>query len=151
MPAKIYYDKDADLSLLKNKTIAILGYGSQGHAQAQNLRDSGCNVIIGELPGSPNYDLAVTHGFKPLADRRSGQARRHHHILLPDEVQADVFQQFMREQSEAGQHPDVLARLQHPLRPGRPADGRRRACWSPPRAPATWCAASSRKGAACPA
>ena len=42
MPAKIYYDKDADLSLLKGKTIAILGYGSQGHAHAQNLRDSGC-------------------------------------------------------------------------------------------------------------
>ena len=51
MPAKIYYDKDADLSLLKNKTIAILGYGSQGHAHAQNLRDSGCKVIVAELPG----------------------------------------------------------------------------------------------------
>ena len=46
MTAKIFYDNDADLSLLKDKTIAILGYGSQGHAQAQNLRDSGCNVII---------------------------------------------------------------------------------------------------------
>ena len=47
MTATIYYDNDADLSLLKDKTIAILGYGSQGHAQAQNLRDSGCNVVIG--------------------------------------------------------------------------------------------------------
>ena len=47
MPAQIYYDQDADLGLLKNKTIAIIGYGSQGHAQAQNLKDSGCNVIIG--------------------------------------------------------------------------------------------------------
>lgn len=52
MPAKTYYDNDADLSVLKNKTIAILGYGSQGHAQAQNLRDSGCTVIIGQRPGS---------------------------------------------------------------------------------------------------
>ena len=52
MAAKIYYDNDADLSLLKNRTIAILGYGSQGHAQALNLRDSGCNVIVAELPGS---------------------------------------------------------------------------------------------------
>ena len=51
MAAQIYYDNDADLSLLKDKTIAILGYGSQGHAQAQNLRDSGCNVIIGQRPG----------------------------------------------------------------------------------------------------
>ena len=66
MPATIYYDNDADLSLLKDKTIAILGYGSQGHAQAQNLRDSGCNVIIGQRPGSANYDLAVSHGFEPL-------------------------------------------------------------------------------------
>src|SRR5205085_6410387 len=67
MPAKVYYDDDANLALLKNKTIAILGYGSQGHAQAQNLRDSGCNVIIGQRKGSPNYDLAVSHGFKPLS------------------------------------------------------------------------------------
>jgi ketol-acid reductoisomerase len=67
MPATIYYDNDADLSLLKGKTIAILGYGSQGHAQAQNLRDSGCNVVVGQRPGGPNYDLAVKHGFKPVS------------------------------------------------------------------------------------
>ena len=76
MPAKIYYDDDADLSLLKGKTIAILGYGSQGHAQAQNLRDSGCNVIIGQRPGSTNYDLAVSHGFKPVSAGRGDQAGR---------------------------------------------------------------------------
>ena len=46
---KLYYDKDADLNLLKNKVIAIIGYGSQGHAQAQNLRESGLNVVVGEL------------------------------------------------------------------------------------------------------
>ena len=67
MSATIYYDKDADLSLLKGKTIAILGYGSQGHAQAQNLRDSGCTVVVGQRPGSPNYDLAVKHGFQPVS------------------------------------------------------------------------------------
>ena len=78
MPAKIYYDNDADLSVLKGKTIAILGYGSQGHAQAQNLRDSGCNVIVGQRPGSKNYDLAVSHGFKPVVRPRSHQAGRHH-------------------------------------------------------------------------
>ena len=60
MPAKIYYDNDADLSILKDKTIAILGYGSQGHAHAQNLRDSGCNVIVAEVKGTSNYDLAVS-------------------------------------------------------------------------------------------
>ena len=70
MPAKIYYDKDADLSVLKDKTIAILGYGSQGHAQAQNLRDSGCTVIVAELPGTANYELAVKHKFQPLSTPR---------------------------------------------------------------------------------
>ena len=59
MAATIYYENDADLSHLKGKTVAILGYGSQGHAQAQNLRDSGCNVLIGQRAGSANYDLAV--------------------------------------------------------------------------------------------
>ena len=67
MPAKIYYDKDADLALLKNKTIAILGYGSQGHAHAQNLRDSGCTVIVAELAGTANYEQAVKDGFKPMS------------------------------------------------------------------------------------
>ena len=51
---------------LKGKTIAILGYGSQGHAHAQNLRDSGCTVVVGQRPGSANYDLAKSHGFEPL-------------------------------------------------------------------------------------
>ena len=52
MPATMYYDQDADLGLLKGKTIAIIGYGSQGHAQAQNLRDTGCDVVVGQRPGS---------------------------------------------------------------------------------------------------
>ncbi len=91
MPATIYYDNDADLSLLKNKTIAIIGYGSQGHAQAQNLRDSGCNVIIGQRPGSPNYDLAVKHGFKPVSAAEATKAADIVNILLPDEVQGDVY------------------------------------------------------------
>ena len=67
MAATIYYENDADLSHLKGKKVAILGYGSQGHAQAQNLRDSGCEVIIGQRPGSANYDLAVSHGFEPMS------------------------------------------------------------------------------------
>ena len=67
MAATVYYDNDADLSLLKDKTIAILGYGSQGHAHAQNLRDSGCNVIVAQRPGSDNYKLAVEAGFSPVS------------------------------------------------------------------------------------
>lgn len=91
MAAKVYYDDDADLSLLKGKTIAILGYGSQGHAQAQNLRDSGCNVVIGQRPGSKNYDLAVSHGFKPVSLAEATKQADLVNILLPDEVQGDAY------------------------------------------------------------
>ncbi|MBA2113455.1 ketol-acid reductoisomerase [Bremerella alba] len=91
MTAKIYYDNDADLSVLKGKTIAILGYGSQGHAQAQNLRDSGCTVIIGQRPGSANYDLAKSHGFEPMSAADATKKADIVNMLLPDEVQADVY------------------------------------------------------------
>ncbi|MEZ6066310.1 MAG: ketol-acid reductoisomerase [Planctomycetaceae bacterium] len=91
MPVTIYYDDDADLSLLKGKTIAILGYGSQGHAQAQNLRDSGCDVVIGQRKGSPNYDLAVQHGFKPVPVEEATKAGDLVNMLLPDEVQGDIY------------------------------------------------------------
>jgi ketol-acid reductoisomerase len=96
MPAKIYYDDDANLALLKDKTIAILGYGSQGHAQAQNLRDSGCNVIIGQRKGGANYDLAVSHGFKPMSAGEATKAADIINILLPDEVQGDLYRAEIR-------------------------------------------------------
>jgi ketol-acid reductoisomerase len=102
MPAKIYYDNDADLSALKGKTIAILGYGSQGHAQAQNLRDSGCNVIIGQRPGSKNYELAVSHGFKPVSAEDAAKQADIINILLPDEVQGDVYRQHVRPHLKEG-------------------------------------------------
>src|SRR6476659_292870 len=91
MPATIYYDNDADLSLLKGKTIAILGYGSQGHAQAQNLRDSGVNVVVGQRPGSANYELAIKHKFKPMSAEEATKAADIVNILLPDEVQGDTY------------------------------------------------------------
>ncbi|MEI7923627.1 MAG: ketol-acid reductoisomerase [Planctomycetota bacterium] len=93
MPAQIYYDQDADLGLLKGKTIAIIGYGSQGHAQAQNLKDSGCHVIVGQRPGSANYDLAVSHGFSPVSAAEAARAGDLVNILLPDEVQGDIYKQ----------------------------------------------------------
>lgn len=96
MAAKIFYDNDADLSVLKNKTIAILGYGSQGHAQAQNLRDSGCQVIVGQRPGSPNYDLAKQHGFEPMSLEDATKRADMVNILLPDEVQADLYRSQIR-------------------------------------------------------
>jgi len=102
MPATIYYDNDADLSHLKDKTIAILGYGSQGHAQAQNLRDSGCKVIIGQRPGSKNYDLAVSHGFQPYEIDEATKKADIINVLLPDEVQGDLFRSHIKPNLSAG-------------------------------------------------
>jgi ketol-acid reductoisomerase len=96
MAAKIYYDNDADLSQLKDKTIAILGYGSQGHAQAQNLRDSGCKVIIGQRPGGKNYDLAISHGFQPMEIDEATKKADIVNLLLPDEVQGDLFRSHIK-------------------------------------------------------
>jgi ketol-acid reductoisomerase len=91
MAATIYYDKDADLNALKGKTVAIIGYGSQGHAQAQNLRDSGVNVVIGQRPGGKNYDLALSHGFKPMSAADAAKQADVINILVPDELQGDLF------------------------------------------------------------
>jgi len=102
MAATIYYDNDADLSLLKGKKVAILGYGSQGHAQAQNLRDSGVDVIIGQRPGSPNYDLAVEHGFKPMSIAEATKAADVINLLLPDEVQGDIYRGEIRDNLSKG-------------------------------------------------
>lgn len=102
MAATIYYDNDADLSLLKDKTIAILGYGSQGHAQAQNLKDSGLNVIIGQRKGSANYDLALEHGFQPMSLADATAAADLVNILLPDEVQGDIYKSEIRENLSPG-------------------------------------------------
>ncbi len=88
---KLYYDKDADLNLLKNKVIAIIGYGSQGHAQAQNLRDSGLNVVVGELEGAPNYKQAVKDGFHLVTAEEAAQKADVIQMLVPDHVQAVVY------------------------------------------------------------
>jgi ketol-acid reductoisomerase len=102
MPVTVYYDADADLAALKNKTIAIIGYGSQGHAQAQNLRDSGLNVIVGQRPGGPNYDLAVKHGFTPVSASEAAQKGDLVNILLPDEVQGDTYKAHIRDHLKPG-------------------------------------------------
>ena len=102
MAVTIYYDNDADLSLLKDKTIAILGYGSQGHAHALNLRDSGLNVIVGQREGSANYDLAVEHGFQPVPLSEATKQGDLVNVLLPDEVQGDLYQQHIKPELQPG-------------------------------------------------
>lgn len=99
---KIYYDGDADLAQLKDKTVAILGYGSQGHAHALNLRDSGVNVIVGQRPGGPNYELAKQHGFEPMSVAEASEKADFIMVLLPDEVQADVYKNEIAPHLKAG-------------------------------------------------
>ncbi|HEY4715881.1 MAG TPA: ketol-acid reductoisomerase [bacterium] len=88
---KVYYEKDGDLKYLKGKTIAVVGYGNQGQAQAQNLRDSGVNVVVSEVDGTKNYSTAVEHGFKPVTALEAAEKSDLIQILVPDEHQADVY------------------------------------------------------------
>ncbi|MDR2197989.1 MAG: ketol-acid reductoisomerase [Deltaproteobacteria bacterium] len=99
---KIYYEKDAPTLPLQGKTIAILGYGSQGHGQAQNLRDSGLEVIISELPDTDNYKTAVEHGFKPVTAAEAAERADVIQFLLPDPVQPLVYERDVRPKLKAG-------------------------------------------------
>ena len=87
----MYYDKDADLSLIQSKTVAIIGYGSQGHAHAQNLRDSGVKVVVSELTGTPNGERAEKAGFEVLSASEATKQADVIMILIPDEMQASVY------------------------------------------------------------
>ncbi len=100
--AKMYYDKDANLDLLKGKTVAIIGYGSQGHAQAKNLRDSGVNVIVSELEGTANYDLAVKDGFKPVSADAAAKQADIIQMLVPDTLQPKIYNAFIKDNLEEG-------------------------------------------------
>jgi len=99
---KVYYDKDADLGMLKGKTVAIIGYGSQGHAQAQNLRDSGVKVIIAELEGTDNYKLALEHGFKPMSASEAAKNADIIQMLVPDDVQAKIYHADIKQHMKKG-------------------------------------------------
>lgn len=90
---KMYYDADADLARLQGKKIAIIGYGSQGHAHAQNLRDSGLDVIVSNRPGSANYKLAVADGFEPVSAADAAKAADVIMMLVPDQVAAAVYKE----------------------------------------------------------
>ena len=87
----IYYDKDADLSIVKGKKVAIIGFGSQGHAHANNLKDSGVDVVIGLHEGSKSTDKAKKSGFEVLSVSEASKDADLIMLLIPDENQADVF------------------------------------------------------------
>ena len=92
MAATIFYERDANPGALKDKTIAVLGYGSQGHAQAQNLRDSGYKVIVGLDPGRKSAAQAKADGMEVLAPAEAAKRADWIHILTPDETQGDFFE-----------------------------------------------------------
>ncbi len=100
--AKIYYDSDTNLALLKGKTIGIIGYGSQGHAHAQNLRDSGCNVIVAEAKGSQGWGNAKEAGFKVLTAAEVAKEADIIVMLLPDQLHREVYYQSIEKGMTAG-------------------------------------------------
>lgn len=100
--AKMYYDQDADLNLLKGKTVAVIGYGSQGHSQAQNMKDSGVDVIIGLRPESARVKQAEAAGFKVYSVAEATKKAQIIQILLPDEKHGEVYTKEIAPNLEAG-------------------------------------------------
>jgi ketol-acid reductoisomerase len=88
---KAYYDQDADLKYLDGKTVAVIGYGSQGHAQALNLKESGVKVLVADVPGSENWEKAAADGFDPLKTAEAAELADIIQILIPDELQAGIY------------------------------------------------------------
>lgn len=103
MPVTIYYENDADISVLKGKKVAMMGYGSQGHAHSLSLRDSGIDVTVAELPDTDNYKIAIEHGFKPVSAAEATQTCDLLIMTLPDEAQAAVYKSEIEPHIKAGQ------------------------------------------------
>ncbi|MGQ9568170.1 MAG: ketol-acid reductoisomerase [Anaerolineae bacterium] len=100
--ANIYYDKDADLSLLEGKTVAVIGFGSQGHAHALNLRDSGCQVVVGLYEGSPSWAKAEAEGLRVLPVAEAARVGDVVVLLTPDSVQPSLYREHVAPHLKAG-------------------------------------------------
>ncbi|MBI1389353.1 MAG: ketol-acid reductoisomerase [bacterium] len=98
---KVYYDNDANLDILKGKTVAVFGYGSQGHAHSQNLRDSGVSVIIGQAPGR-NTDKPKQDGFEVFTIAEAAQKADVMMMTVPDQYQAFVYNEYIAPSMKAG-------------------------------------------------
>ena len=103
MTAKIYYQEDAPIDALKGKRVAVIGYGSQGHAHSLNLRDSGIEVAAAELKETDNFKLAIKHGFKPTDVKTAMNGATLIIITVPDQVQAKVYKEEIAPNLVAGQ------------------------------------------------
>ena len=102
MAVKIYYDKDCDLSLIRSKTVAMIGFGSQGHAHAENLRDSGVKVIVGLAKGGRSWTKAEAKGFEVKTVAEAAKAADVVMILTPDELQAEIFEREIKPNLKSG-------------------------------------------------
>ena len=102
MANKIYYQEDCNLSLLEGKTIAVIGYGSQGHAHALNAKESGCNVIIGLYEGSKSWAKAEKQGFEVYTAAEAAKRADIIMILINDELQADMYKKDIEPNLEEG-------------------------------------------------
>jgi ketol-acid reductoisomerase len=100
--AKVYHDKDADLGALKGRTIAIIGYGNQGHAQGANLRDSGLDVIAADLKGTPAWRRAEEDGIRVMSVAEAAKEADYIQILLPDELQPRIYRDEIAPNLKAG-------------------------------------------------
>ncbi len=103
MALKIHYEEDAPIDALRGKKVAVIGYGSQGHAHSLNLRDSGIEVAVAELPGTDNFKLATEHGFEPSDIKTAMDGAALIIVTLPDEVQAKVYSSQIAPNLVAGQ------------------------------------------------
>jgi ketol-acid reductoisomerase len=101
---KIYYDKDTNQELLRDKQIAVIGYGSQGFAQANNLKDSGCNVTVGLRAGSASWEKAENAGLKVLPVARAAAEADLVMMLVPDELAPDIYAREVAESITPGKY-----------------------------------------------
>src|SRR5687768_4557992 len=100
--ATVYYDKDADVELIKGRKVAVIGYGSQGHAHALNLQDSGMDVRVGLREGSPSWERAELDGLRVLETGKAALEANVVMMLVPDQRAPDVFETSIRENLESG-------------------------------------------------
>ncbi len=112
---KVYYDRDADLSALKGKKIAVIGFGSQGHAHALNLRDSGMDVCVGLGAKSPSREKATKQGLQVFDTAEAAKRADVIMVLVPDEMGSRNLRGRNRAASHQGQVPGLRSRLQYPF------------------------------------
>ena len=99
---KMYYEKDVDLNILKNKTVAVIGYGSQGMAQSRNMHESGLNVVVGLRKDGASWKKAESDGLKVMTVEEASEIADVIHILIPDEIQGQVYNESIKNHLKEG-------------------------------------------------